>query len=177
MGSKTLKNQQVKEKITSSLAKKNNSPASIEQHEMGILKLWESFATQLSNIKDEEVPVAVKFIDTMKKLSEHTRDMLKARVIELVTKNGKKVTEAGTMRMPMAGLVMEIQPTGNGYDPKKVEALIRAKGLDVEHYMDKEIKYSINEGKMKSAKKITHDEWETCRKEQGWKMMSPEKEN
>ena len=167
-------------KVESRLAvTKQTAPATIEQYEKGLLRIWEAFSNKLSTITEEQLPEAVTFIKATAGLAEEAGKYVKPMVVKLLKEKGKVATDAGTRRMTVSGYVLEIQPDRQGYVAQKVEALIRAKGLDPAKYMDTKVTYLINEGKMADAVKdgkMTQDEWNTCKNEESWKLMSPKKE-
>lgn len=166
---------------TTALAKKAEPTglASIEAIEGGMMRLWQAFSDGLMKLTPEQVPQALQFIKTTNKLSEDAEKLLKPMVIALVKATGKKTTDAGTMRATHSGYELEIQPNGSGsYIDKSVEALIRAKGLDVNSAMDAEVSYTTNTGKLDNLiqlKVITQAELDTCKKAESWKVMSPKK--
>jgi hypothetical protein len=152
--------------------------ASIEAIETASFRLWEAFASNLSRLAPEQYPQAIQFVKTIGKLAEDSEKALKQMVVPLLKEKGAVATDAGTRRMTVSGYELEIQPTGNGYDSKKVEALLRAKAIDVTLGMDQEISYKLNETKLATLVglgRMSKEELETCKKEEGWKMMSPKK--
>jgi hypothetical protein len=171
-----------KKKVVQSITKREpDALASIEAIEKGSIRLWQAFASQLSNLTPEQYPHALQFIKVTEKLTEDAAKLLKPMVIELVKGQGNKATDLGTMRLNVGGFTLEIQPNSTGkLEEKKVEALLRAKGLDVETHMDAVVTYEVNESKLNAAMKagrLSKDELDTCRKGESWKLMSPKKES
>lgn len=58
---------------------------------------------------------------------------------------------------------VKVRPTRTTLDPKKVEALLRAKNLDVNLYMDKKLTYVVNETRLENV--LNEGEQEACRYE------------
>jgi uncharacterized protein (UPF0335 family) len=107
---------------------------------------------------------------------ENTVKVAKKQVETFVLKHGTRVTDAGTMRTEVGGIQLEVRPTRTGFDPKKVEALMRAKELDLNRYMDAEVVYKLNAGKLADAVskgKLTAAELETCRYEPSYAVQKP----
>jgi hypothetical protein len=118
-------------------------------------------------------------IGSMVKLAEEYEKMAKGFVKELLIKEGKVVTEAGTRRLSAGGYVLEIQPVSTGLDHAKVEAMLRSKSIDPISGMDVEMKFKVNEGKLADLlkrKKLTNEELENCKKDESYKVMPAKKE-
>lgn len=100
--------------------------------------------------------------------------LARARVVDFVSKHGKRISDAGSMELDLGnGMVQPMLVQKSGHDPKKVEAMLRAKNLSVDDYMDIEVKYKYSEGKaavLVASKKITADELETCRYETTYRV-------
>lgn len=91
---------------------------------------------------------------------------VKKRLVAIALEEGTEATEKGTKRVTKDGWTWGVRPWRNTLDDKKVEALLRAKGLSVDTWMDKKVTYAANEDRLKDAvakKKLTADEMETCR--------------
>jgi hypothetical protein len=112
--------------------------------------------------------------DVTSDLKGETRD----RILTLVKEHGNQKTDKGTMQFMAGGWVMEIQPTRTGFDAKKLEAMLRAKGHDAELCMDAKVSYVANDGKVADAvrrKLITEDEAASCKYDPSYRVMEPRK--
>jgi hypothetical protein len=101
----------------------------------------------------------------------------KQRLIAMVKEQGTAVTDKGTMEAIVEGWRFRMKPYRTGIDPKKLEKLIRAKGLNPDNYMSKVISYSFDEtgaNKLVDTKKMTADELESCHYEESWTVETPE---
>ena len=122
---------------------------------------------------------AVRAFSQLKQIEDAVDKVAKVartQVLELVRKSGQVFTDAGSIRAQFGEFVVEARPTRTGYDPKRVEALLRAKELDLQRYMDAEVVYKLNTGKLADAvakKKISADELETCRYEPSYALQKP----
>jgi len=113
------------------------------------------------------------------KISADIEKVAKGRVLELVTHKGEVVTDKGTRRYVEDGYVFEARPSRSGTDPKKLEALFRAKGLDPERGMDTVITYKVSEHKLFHAIErgdLTTAEVEACKYEESWTVLTPKQE-
>ena len=62
----------------------------------------------------------------------------------------------------------------SGYDPKKIEALLRAKGMSPQGIMQQEIKYTMAEDTIaKMAGKTTPAELEACKHDAKYSVLRP----
>ena len=137
------------------------------------------FSQAIATISKETAPKLWDSVKKMKDLVEEYEKTVRQYVLDMVVAEGKTETEAGTKRMTRSGYRLEVQPSGGGYDAKKVEALLRSKDIGLLLGMDTKVTYTVNEGKLTdliNKKKVTEDELDTCRSEKGWKVMSPVKE-
>lgn len=154
--------------------------ASVEALEAASISLWESFASSISNLTPDQYAPAIQFIRTTEKLAEDAGKVLKPLIVGTVKARGKRETDAGTMRLTLGDYKLEIQPMSTALDEKKVEALLRAKGMNPNTHMDTVIKYKVNQGKLDtlvSEGKLSKDELEGCKPAENWKVMTPKKED
>lgn len=112
------------------------------------------------------------------KLIEDIQKVAKQRIQELVKKSGELVPETkGTIRSESLGY--ELRPTRTGFDSKKVEALFRAKGVDVNKYMDPVVTYVISDNKLLAAAAdgvLSKDELEACRYDESYSVWKSKTE-
>lgn len=110
-------------------------------------------------------------------LVDELKGAAKQRITERLQSEGKKVTEKGTLRLSDdSGWTFEARPTNTGFDPKRVESLVRAKGLDPRQYMQTVLTFKIDTDGMSRLQKdghATEDELETCRYPLSYTVMRP----
>lgn len=139
---------------------------------------------QLSVIADEvskelTPPKMVEVYNTladMMALGNNITELVKGQLKRLVAANGEIATEAGTRRLRVGNWNLEVRPHNSGYDPKKVEALLRAKRVSLDTYMDPEVKYKVSMPKLMIAVEagvLTNDELVTCRYNESWTFQQP----
>lgn len=107
-------------------------------------------------------------------------EIAKASMKKLVEEQGQQKEEGLSKSMVMGNYQVDIRPVNTKLDSKKVEALIRAKGIPIDKAMDQEISYKINESKLQELiirKKMTADELESCRHELKYSLQPPKKIN
>lgn len=103
--------------------------------------------------------------------------LAKKRVEAYIKGHGKIATDKGSMSAEVDGLKLFMKPWRTGYDAKKVEALLRAKGKSPDTRMVQNISYSMpDEGTatFEKLKKELGDELESCRYEETWVVSTPE---
>ena len=105
---------------------------------------------------------------------DDTRTLIKAKLTEVVQKEGTKTTEKGSMQATLGGWLLEIRPHRTGLDAKKVEGLLRAKNLGPSEYMDTKITYVVNEEKLARAG-FTPEEMERCKYDLTWAFQAPKR--
>lgn len=110
----------------------------------------------------------------LKDLKENTRQ----RLLDLLIKDGKKVTDKGSKELEVDGYVLRCKPTKTGISAQKLEALIRAKNLDVDKVMQPVVTYELDEAKLAvaiSKKLLTADEAATCVYDPSYALDKPKK--
>ncbi len=99
----------------------------------------------LQNVPDQEVPSAVATLRRLETMLKENVDRLKDRALLYLNVNGQQVTEKGTKEVALNGHVMRAIPTRTGIDPKKLEAALRAKGIDPSAHMIPTITYKVDD--------------------------------
>lgn len=120
----------------------------------------------LAQVRPEQYGEVLTTIKSFEGVLEAAQVNLDNKIKALVQANGKVETEKGTKRLEVGGYTLGIVPTRTGYDPKRVEALLRAKGHQPDVGMDPVITYRVNETRLKGGValgQLTEDELETCR--------------
>ena len=111
----------------------------------------------------------------VKDVGNVAKEMIKSMVLE----KGKQTTDKGSRELVVAGYQLEVRPHRTGLDPAKVQALLKAKGLDFEVGMDADISWKVNEQKLALAveikKQLTEDEVVSCQYDESWSVQSPKK--
>lgn len=177
---KTVTVEQAQEQMAS-LAKKNGAPLALTTQ---IEKGMGGALTGLATLLGSELPVKqlAPLFSQMKEWEKNLTDLAKvgrARLLDTLDKRGEVVTEAGTRRATVDGWVLEARPQKTALDAGRVEALLRAKSLDVTAHMDSVISYKVNLGKLDqliSEGVLTADELATCRPELSYALQTPKQE-
>jgi len=119
--------------------------------------------------------VVKKIQDTSKALYENGRE----RMLQVVSTQGAVTTDNGTRALDVDGIHLEARPRSGGFDDRKIEAMLRAKGLSPEKWMLPTVTYSYDEGMMRqavTAGSVTTDELEACRKPATFNLHIAERE-
>lgn len=143
---------------------------------VGVGQALTRLASQLSNVQDNELAEVYTTIASYEGVLEAAKENIKRRALPLVLAGGAVVTEKGTRRLDSGAFVLEAQPTRTGYDPKKLESLLRMNGMEPTVAMDPKVSYVVNEGKLKDlmndGKDLpTDDQVEACRYEPSFKLL------
>lgn len=99
-------------------------------------------------------------------------------VLNLIKTEGERVTDTGTLRLETDGWRLEAQPQRTGYDSKKVEAFLRGRQMDPANYMDTEIIYKVNPGKLLvliQTGKLSEAEAETLKHDLSYRVIRPKR--
>lgn len=131
-------------------------------------------ATAVGKLAERELVEVLATVQSFKGVVTATEAVLKLRVGKLVAARGTVVTDKGTKRFVENGWSAETQPTRTGFDPKKVESLLRMRGVRPETAMDSVVTFKVNEGKLADAVKagvLTEDELEMLRYDIAFRVM------
>lgn len=135
--------------------------------------LMRDVASQLATLPPERYGEAMEFLSFIEKATEGLKTTFGERVKETVLKDGTQTTEKGTREWLMGGYCVRAIPTRTGVDPKKLEARLRAKGLNPEVAMDATLAYKVSEPKLAAAVaagKLTREEVDGCKYELNYKL-------
>lgn len=78
--------------------------------------------------------------------------LARSRVLELTLRTGQPVGEAGLSReLKVGGLVQRVTIQKSGPDPKKLEAVLRAKNAPLTKYMEQVVSYKLSDTGVKAA--------------------------
>lgn len=149
-----------------------------EQVLVGVGQALTRLASQLGKVPDAELAEVLTTVKSYTGVLEAAEENLKRRALPLVQRDGTVVTEKGTRRLTTGGFVLEAQPNRTGYDPKKLESLLRMNGYEPEVAMDQKVTYVVNEGKLKDLtgnkefyKTVDLDQVEACRYDTAFKLI------
>lgn len=107
-----------------------------------------SFASALANLTDDQIPAALELARDLGKLAEETESQLKTRCLLYLNVNGHQVTDKGSTQANVGGYRVTAIPTRTGLDPKKLEVVLRRKGLQPADAMDATVTYKVNQQKV-----------------------------
>lgn len=110
--------------------------------------------------------------DAVKDMTSMARD----RLLAFIREEGVKVTESGSLRAQFGGFEIEAKVRNTGFDPKKVQILLRQKGMGPEAGMDATITYKPNADKLNTLVRqayLTAVELEACRFDVEYNLQRP----
>lgn len=129
-----------------------------------------SYANALANLSDEQVPAAFDMTDQLRDMAEEVRTRLRDRILLYVQAKGRQLTDKGSMTAESGGFKLTAIPTRTGIDPKKLEALLRRKGIDPAVAMDATITYKVNMGKLATCS-LTPGELTACSYDKAFRVQ------
>lgn len=133
----------------------------------------------ISTIKEDEYGDALNLIKAVTSALEQSEGIVKNRAVEVVRARGVRETEKGTMSLTLGAHTIRAIPTRTGPDAKKLEAHLRAKGLDPGAVMDATITYKVNEEKLAKAQAsglLSKADVDACRPEVSYRLEVKEAE-
>lgn len=113
------------------------------------------FIRLAAELKHELAPAKLALVKT--KLESWSESLeafqknIRDRCLDALKAAGKVVTDKGSVELTEGGYVLSARPWRTGYSAKKVEALLRAKGLHEDQlmkYMDRQVSYKLSEEKL-----------------------------
>lgn len=104
------------------------------------------------------------------------------KVKTILLEQGEQTTEKGSRALTVNGITVTMRPTRTGIDSKKLERLLRIKGLKLTDYMDEQVTvtYKVNMSKVEMstvAGKLTDDELEQCKYDESWSLQPVRRED
>lgn len=132
-----------------------------------------SIADQLANLPAEQVPAAVQLMANGKALFEEAYSRFRDRAITQLKENGSPVGEKGSLTQQLGTWTMTAIRTRSGFDPKKVEALLRRKGLDPAAWMRTTLTYAVDDEKLANLKArpdVTAADMEGCKYDESYRI-------
>lgn len=158
------------------MVKKNEEAAiTIDRARVVVSEGFKTLAVAMTTAdlsKPEVVADTLSLVREAKSIVESYDKTVKARVEEILKERGEVVTDKGSRRLGR----LFMKPYRTGIDPKKFEALLRAKDLSPSKYMDQRVVYDFNNGKAVDAvkaKKISQEELDSCKYDESWVVETP----
>lgn len=129
--------------------------------------------------KPSEMEESYRALIDFQSVIKDTIEVAKEKMKKLVENKGEVTTEKGSMERVIGGYLYAMRPTRTGTDPKKLEALLRAKEVeDIGEYMEPTVTYKVSEEKLRKAfakKVLTQAELDTCEYEKSYALQPPKK--
>lgn len=135
-------------------------------------------ATYLSlPLKPTALARVYEYISTTEKHLQSLKQAARDRTLALLIEQGERSTDAGTLRLEVDGWLLEARPTRTGYDPKKVEQLLRLRQLDPMTFMESKLSYVMGERTLAKMASVgfTEAEMDTCKYEESYAVQTPKK--
>lgn len=137
-----------------------------------------SFAQALTKLAIEKVPGTLSLVKSWKDALDVCEEQLKSRLLDLIATDGNVKTEKGSKELVVNGYKLTSRPWRTGIDAKKLETMLRARGLNVAKYMDAQVSYGVNESKLDlllAEGGVDADELKTCEYPVKMVLMAPKK--
>ncbi len=122
---------------------------------------------------------AVGIFSQLKQLEDVIEEMSKltrARLLAYVQEEGVSISENGSLKAQFGEYEIEATVRNTGFDPAKVQALLRGKGMDVTAGCDQQITYKPNADKLHALvemKRIASTELAACRFDKQFNLKRP----
>lgn len=123
------------------------------------------------DVPPENVADALATLKMVEKQAEAMNAYVRDAAIRLLKEKGQEVGEKGSRTLTAGNWLLEMHRK-NGTDPKKLEKLLREKGLDPEVAMTPTIKYSVNYTKLTDLG-LSHDTMRDIAFDESWSLQSP----
>lgn len=159
------------------IVKSSENPLSITVHASKLLfnALAEVLSRPLSPVETAAVFDTINaYVGVIEDLHKAARE----RTLQVILENGNPTSEKGAVRAIVGDWELSAIPQKTSLEDGKVEALLRAKGLDPHEHMDTEVKYRTNTGKLDrlvGAGQLTQGEIDACRPTLKYRVNSPKK--
>ncbi|UOF79708.1 hypothetical protein [Caudoviricetes sp.] len=138
-----------------------------------LMQALASVADQLSNLPADQVPAAVQLMAGGKALFEEAYTRFRDRAISQLKESGTPIGEKGSLTQQLGRWTMTAIRTRSGFDPKKVEALLRRKGLDPAAWMRTTLSYAVDEDKLNNLRHrpdVTPADLEGCKYDESFRI-------
>lgn len=132
-----------------------------------MVSMFQSLSTILQGeLTNEQTAQLHDFTTKGKESFEAFKENSRERLLDILVKQGKQVTERGTLEIMVSeGRKQRAIPTNAGPDSKNIESLFRSKGLSPDSWMRRDVKYKVDDMLLKKAvdaKLITEAEVKAC---------------
>lgn len=135
--------------------------------------LAERMSTELAPAEAVEVYGQIKAVQDA---IDNMADMARAKLLQYVQEEGVQITETGSLKAQFGNYEVEARIARSGFDPAKVQVLLRHKGMDPESGMDATISYKPNNVKLfglVDRGNLTRAELELCRYDKAYNLQRP----
>lgn len=129
----------------------------------------------VGTLAPETLTKVIQTVKTYEKAIEKLTEVYKARYLNHLKEKGV-AGETGTLTARVGAYTWEARVQSNKYDEKRIEALVRAKGMEPEDHMDAHITYKVNEAKLDKAIErglLKREDVEACRAERRYAVQQP----
>lgn len=127
-------------------------------------------------LTQRQVGVTLQQLKTWADDIEALRRVLKQRTELVLLDRGTPVEGTTKLALDEDGVTLSMHLSRTGYDPKKVEKLLRNKNVDIAMNMIPSISYKVDERKLHELvgkKTLTQGELEACRYDKTWVIDAP----
>ena len=127
-----------------------------------------------SECTQEEIALIHEFISKSEEDLEAFHEAARKRLLDYLVTKGEKVTDKGTLMLRLGeGRVQRAVPTNTKPDSKLTESTLRNRGLSPDAWMDRDVKYIVNEVKMKQLRaegKLSDEDYAMCFKKVSYRI-------
>lgn len=166
------------------IVKKEDAPLDIfKQHLSETHNLFKDSMQNLSALLQQELtPTQLAVLHewtsksqaTVKAFDENFRE----RLLIVLREQGTEVTAKGTLQIALDdGRVQRAVPTNTKPSDKLVENKLRSKKLDIKEWMREDVKYKVDEDKLKvllARGLLTEQEYRDCFEERSYRVSKPQ---
>ena len=157
-----------------------SKPAAIVPSE-AMQKAGADYLTAASLILSQDnlpVPVLAETFDMLKGYEDAISDVAgvaRGKLLDLLREQG---SGESSLKLTVGGWELSARPRKTGLDAKKLEALLRAKGIDPTMYMTTKVSYEVDPARvplLTADGKLTQAELDTCVPPLEYNLMRPKK--
>lgn len=124
------------------------------------------------------VPVLAETFDMLKGYEDAVSDVAgvaRGKLLDLLKEQG---SGESSLKLTVGGWELSARPRKTGLDAKKLEALLRAKGIDPTNYMTTKVSYEVDPARvplLTADGKLSQAELDTCVPPTEYNLMRPKK--
>lgn len=150
MTSRVLQNQKPSKNVSTIVQKKPSALAiSPKAVAPTVTMALAAFAQSIVKAGLDDLTFALDQLKQWTKAQKDLKEVIDTRLEPMILKAGEVVTDKGTVELTTGdGQVLRAQPTRTGYDPKKLEQVLRLNKVSPETCMDATVSYKINQSKL-----------------------------